>query len=141
MDARHQGSLRKEFGVGLYTTPDIEYAVSYAGRNGSLLIFDWSDPDGNLMFKDLSNLEEWKATVKGYICINDNNKPGPPQHREDIIEGPITFNYECISRCSDPIPSETIQIVAKTDSGINAFASRLFAIIYLKWKLEASHFR
>src|SRR4051794_22619297 len=80
MDARYQGSLRKEFGVGLYTTPDIEYAVLYAGRNGSLLIFDWSDPDGNLTFKDLNNLEEWKATVKGYICIDNNNKPGPPQH-------------------------------------------------------------
>jgi hypothetical protein len=39
MDARHQGSLRKEFGVGLYTTPNIEYAVSYAGRNGFIFNF------------------------------------------------------------------------------------------------------
>jgi hypothetical protein len=45
---------------------------------------------------NLNNLEEWKAMVKGYVCAYDNNKLRPPQYEEDIVEGPISSNYECI---------------------------------------------
>ncbi|CAB5383706.1 unnamed protein product [Rhizophagus irregularis] len=36
-------------------------------------------------YKDLSG-REWADTVKGHICIEDNTKPGPPLHAEDIIQ-------------------------------------------------------
>jgi 5-(carboxyamino)imidazole ribonucleotide synthase len=49
-----------------------------------------------------------------------------------ILEGFISSNYDCISACHDPIPSENVQVVGKTDSAINAFAERLFAVVYLK---------
>ncbi|RIA83750.1 hypothetical protein C1645_742841 [Glomus cerebriforme] len=132
MDVRGRASLRKDFGVGLYTTPNIDYAISYAGRNGTLIIFDWSNPDRNLIIKHLNNLEEWKSTVKGWVCIDDDNKPRPPQHEADILEGFISSNYDHIHACHDPIPSEDVQVVGKTDSAINAFAERLFAVVYLE---------
>ena len=127
-----RSSLRKEFGTGLYATPNIDYAIEYAGRNGTLIIFDWSNPDRNLNIKHLDDLEEWKSTVKGWICIDVDDKPGPPIHRADILEGFISSNYDSISACHDPIPSENIQVVGRTDSAINAFAERLFAVVYLK---------
>jgi hypothetical protein len=89
-------------------------------------------PIGISKIKHLNDLEEWKSTVKGWICIDDDNKPRPPQHRTDILEGFISSNYDSISTCHDPIPSENVQVVGKTDSAINAFAERLFAIIYLR---------
>ena len=132
MEGRGRVSMRKDFGGGLYATPDIEYAIKYAGRNGSLLVFDWSDPDRNLTYKILDDLEVWKATVKGFICLGNNNKLLPPQHYEDIIQGPISSNYDAISHCHEPVPLDAEQVVGKTDLGIKAFANRLFAIVYLK---------
>ncbi len=132
MEVRGRASMRKDFGVGLYATPDIEYAIKYAGRNGSLLVFDWSDLDRNLTYKVLDDLEVWKATVKGFICLGDNNKPLPPQHYEDIIQGPISSNYDAISHYHEPVPLDTEQVVGKTDLGIKAFANRFFAIVYLR---------
>jgi len=108
MNVKYQNSLRKEFEIDLYITSDIKYTVSYIRRNGLLLIFNWSDSDKNLIFKDLNNLKKWKAIVKGYLCIDDNNKPGSPQHKIDIVEDSIFFNYKYISLCFDLIPSETV---------------------------------
>ncbi|CAB4382217.1 unnamed protein product [Rhizophagus irregularis] len=132
MEVRGRVSMRKDFGDGLYATPDIEYAIKYTGRNGSLLVFDWSDLDRNLTYKILDDLEVWKATVKGFICLGNNNKPLPPQHYEDIIQGPISSNYDAISHCHEPVPLDTEQVVGKTDLGIKAFANRYFAIVYLR---------
>ena len=49
-----------------------------------------------------------------------------------ILEGFISSNYDRISACHDPIPSENVQVVGTTDSAINAFAERLFVVVYLK---------
>jgi len=38
MNGMNQASLRNEFGPGLYTTPNIDYSILYAGRNGTLII-------------------------------------------------------------------------------------------------------
>ncbi|PKC04163.1 hypothetical protein RhiirA5_422656 [Rhizophagus irregularis] len=120
---KRSGFHEKRFWGGLYATPDIEYAIKYAGRNGSLLVFDWSDLDRNLTYKILDDLEVWKATVKGFICLGNNNKPLPPQNYEDIIQGPISSNYDAISHCHEPVPLDTEQVVGKTDLGIKAFAN------------------
>jgi hypothetical protein len=50
--------FKKRIWRGLYTTPNIDYAIEYAGRNGTLLIFDWTNPDRNLKIKHLNDLEE-----------------------------------------------------------------------------------
>ncbi|CAG8668497.1 13325_t:CDS:2 [Funneliformis caledonium] len=131
MDVIFRSSLRKEFGPGLYTTPNLDYAISYAGRNGTLLIFDLSNFDRNLTSKHLKDLEEWKATVKGHICLGDDDKPRPPFHEEDILEGLISSNHDIIRECHDPIPSEVEQVVGRTELAFKAFENRLFAIIYL----------
>ncbi|RGB35524.1 hypothetical protein C1646_759217 [Rhizophagus diaphanus] len=98
----------------------------------SLLAFDWSDLDRNLTYKILDDLEVWKATVRGFICLGNNNESPPPQHYEDIIQGPISSNYDAISHCHEPVPLDTEQVVGKTDLGIKAFANRFFAIVYLR---------
>ncbi|CAB4474432.1 hypothetical protein RhiirA5_422811 [Rhizophagus irregularis] len=56
--------FKKRIWRGLYITPNIDYAIEYAGRNGTLLIFDWTNPDRNLKIKHLNDLEEWKSTIK-----------------------------------------------------------------------------
>ncbi|CAG8526395.1 8061_t:CDS:2 [Funneliformis mosseae] len=109
-----RSSLRNEYGPGIYTTPNLDYAISYAGRNGMLLIFDCSNLDRNLTSKHLNDLEEWKATVKSHICLEDDDKPRPPFHEEDILE--------------------VEQVVGRTELAFKAFENRLFAIIYLVLK-------
>ncbi|RIA91002.1 hypothetical protein C1645_822574 [Glomus cerebriforme] len=42
----------------------------------------------------------------GMESNSNNNKPRPPQHYEDIIQGSISSNYDIISQCYDPVPSE-----------------------------------
>jgi hypothetical protein len=120
----------KEFGAGLYTTPDLDYALQYARKNGALLVFDWSDSGGDVTTKMLDDVE-WKTTVKGWICLDDPSKAGPPQHPEDILEGAVSLNYEDVYACREPQPSHYTQVVGKTDASMRAFAARLFAIIYL----------
>ncbi|CAB5394998.1 unnamed protein product [Rhizophagus irregularis] len=70
-------------------------------------------------------------TVKGWICIDDDSKPGPPQFDEDIIQGPVSKNHGSIYNCSKPIQSQDLQVVVITTNGVNAITERLYAIIYL----------
>ncbi|GBB96905.1 hypothetical protein RclHR1_02870003 [Rhizophagus clarus] len=123
-------SVNNEFGPGIYCTPNFDLAVEYAGRNGAILVFDWSNLDGDFTIKTLTD-REWEDTVKGWICVDDDSKPGPPQFDEDIIQGPVSKNHGSIYNCSKPIQSQDLQVVAVTPSGMNAMAERLYAIIYL----------
>ncbi|CAG8752104.1 2723_t:CDS:2, partial [Racocetra fulgida] len=122
-------NIRNEFGPGLYTTPDIDYALRYCGQAGVLLVFDWTDSGGNITVKDLLD-DEWMATVKGWICIDKPEKDGPPQHIEDVLQGKISENYDNTSNCRIPRQSMIMQVVGKTEAGRSAFAARLIAIIY-----------
>jgi hypothetical protein len=92
-------SLKNEFGTGVYLTDDLSLARDYAGiRNGSILVFNWSDDKG-LLTKTLSG-EEWENTVKGWICMG-GSKPLPPIHEEeDMLIGAVTNNYSAILHCS-----------------------------------------
>ncbi|CAG8568148.1 15926_t:CDS:2 [Funneliformis mosseae] len=72
----YRSSLRNEYGPGIYTTPNLDYAISYAGRNGKLLIFGWFNLDRNLTSKHLNDLEECKATVKGHQRHRDERNLG-----------------------------------------------------------------
>ncbi|CAG8645446.1 15703_t:CDS:2, partial [Acaulospora colombiana] len=105
-------SVNNEFGFGVYTTPDFDYAVEYAGRNGAVMVFDWTETDGAITIKDLDN-QEWAATVKGHVCTD---KPGPPKHTEDMLQGPVSANHDRILTCSNPIPSHIRQVVGKTEA-------------------------
>ena len=46
-------SLENELGPGIYTTDDFKYATEYAGRNGALLVYNWSDEGGGIVKKVL----------------------------------------------------------------------------------------
>jgi hypothetical protein len=132
LDARpYSNAINNEFGFGIYCTPDFDVAVEYSGRNGAIFVYDWSDSGGDSITTNTLSGREWADTVKGHICIEDNTKPGPPLHAEDIIQGPITSNNNSVYRCCDPIQSEKLQVVARTIDGMDALASRLYAIIYL----------
>jgi hypothetical protein len=69
--------VNNEFGSVFYCTPNFDLAVMYAGRNGAILVFDWFNLDGDFTIKTLTDIE-WEDTVKGWICMNDDNKPVPP---------------------------------------------------------------
>ncbi|CAB4473566.1 unnamed protein product [Rhizophagus irregularis] len=124
-------SVNNEFGPGLYYTPNFNLAVEYAGKNGAIFVYDWSNLDGDFTIKTLID-REWEDTVKGWICIiDDDSKPGPPQFDEDIIQGPVSKNHGSIYNCSKPIQSQDLQVVTITTNGVNAMTERLYAIIYL----------
>ncbi|CAG8671070.1 7759_t:CDS:2, partial [Funneliformis caledonium] len=57
----------------------------------------------------------------------DDDKPRPPFHEEDILEGLISFNHDIIREFHDPIPSEVEQVVGRTELAFKAFENRLFA--------------
>ncbi|CAI2193579.1 13443_t:CDS:2 [Funneliformis geosporum] len=46
---------------------------------------------------------ELAADTKGYICIRNSAKQGPPQFKEDIFSGTITENNNDIRTCSEPV--------------------------------------
>ncbi len=121
-----------EFGEGLYTTPNINEAYKYAGKNGALLIFDWSNNGPNEIKTKVLTEDEWKKTVKGYLCAGLGNHPPAPQYEEDILQGPFAKNdHRLIKACNGPIPNDQlIQVVGKTEASFAAFASRLYAIVY-----------
>ncbi|CAB5370818.1 unnamed protein product [Rhizophagus irregularis] len=123
-------SVNNEFGPGLYCTPNFNLAVEYAGKNGAIFVYDWSNLDSDFTIKTLID-REWEDTVKGWICIDDDSKPGPPQFDEDIIQGPVSKNHGSIYNCSKPIQSQDLQVVAITTNGMNAMTERLYTIIYL----------
>ncbi|CAG8775282.1 2823_t:CDS:2, partial [Rhizophagus irregularis] len=103
-----------EFGPGLYCTPNFNLAVEYAGKNGAIFVYDWSNLDSDFTIKTLID-REWEDTVKGWICIiDDDSKPGPPQFDEDIIQGPVSKNHGSIYNCSKPIQSQDLQVVVTT---------------------------
>jgi hypothetical protein len=124
---------QNEFGSGVYTTPNLDYAMAYcASANGVLMIFDWSDHGGDVSIKEFTGME-WEQTVKGYLCLGgSSNKPGPPQHDADIFEGPVSQNNEHIPGCARPVPTSITQVVSKTERGRNAFAARLICIMYFQ---------
>ncbi|CAG8606056.1 6632_t:CDS:2 [Paraglomus occultum] len=95
LSAPPHSSENHEFGYGLYTTPDLSCALQYTGRNGVILVFDWSDNEGNVTVKSLIG-KEWQEIVKAYICIGHDTAPPilPPISEEDIWEGPISENYD-----------------------------------------------
>ncbi|CAI2177299.1 2767_t:CDS:2 [Funneliformis geosporum] len=119
-----------EFGEGFYTTTNIDVAYKYAGKNGVLLIFDWTNDDEVNTKVLIGN--EWINTVKGHLCSGLRNHPLPPQFRDDIFSGPFAKNDHSIIRaCNDPIPNNQLdQFVGKTDASFAAFASHLYAIVY-----------
>ncbi|CAB4473571.1 unnamed protein product [Rhizophagus irregularis] len=62
-------SVNNEFGPGLYCTPNLILLLSMQEKMAQFLYM----------------IGEWEDTVKGWICIDDDSKPGPPQFDEDII--------------------------------------------------------
>ncbi|CAI2193056.1 12083_t:CDS:2 [Funneliformis geosporum] len=71
---------KRDFGkitrIVLYTTPSINYALIHIRDYGS---------------------------SRGYICIRNSAKQGPPQFKEDIFSGTITENNNDIRTCSEPV--------------------------------------
>ncbi|CAB5395000.1 unnamed protein product [Rhizophagus irregularis] len=44
-------SVNNEFGPGLYCTPNFNLAVEYAGKNSAILVYNWSNLDGDFTIK------------------------------------------------------------------------------------------
>jgi hypothetical protein len=69
-------------GEGLYVTDDIEQALFYAGPDGVVRIYDWSDGPGELSMKLLEGVE-WEQFVKCTVAMtNTGLKPHPGMARE-----------------------------------------------------------
>jgi hypothetical protein len=120
-------SLENEFGNGLYATDDLDYAMTYAGKVGALMIFNWSDGARDVITKDISG-QVWSETVYRWI----RREPKRLVHNGcDILHGAVTANHEAIRvHGCQPIASNIFQYMGKRDRGYAAFEKRLVGVLY-----------
>jgi hypothetical protein len=84
-----QGSRSNEFGPGIYTTNDFDYAKRYAGANGAIMVFRDVDVRDVITWKP--NEQEWQHLVAHYTLRGQGNNTVPEKHKEvDVIEGPVS---------------------------------------------------
>jgi hypothetical protein len=114
--------IRPDFGEGFYYTPQYEVATQYAGEGGVILAHTWDERDAvanGLTVKKLDGYE-WERTVKWFdahanIRNRDVLRNARVELREDFVCGKISEDQFDILICNRPTPSESDQIVARTD--------------------------
>lgn len=119
-----------EFGPGIYTTNNFEYAASYCSPEGVMMVFK----DSNL--QDLKvwepTLEEWKHLVANWLKLPLSSMVISEKYKDaDIIRGPISTKFsdsKKMSRFPEQGPQQ--QMVAVSYDGCKALAGSLHTIIY-----------
>lgn len=121
-----------DFGDGIYYTESYEMAKSYSGSGGVITIYDWSSESQPLTIKELSD-DQWRTVVKYHVAHIYPYKQNlvPMSFDDDFWRGSISVDHAPVKRCSDPIPSQAIQVVAKTQKAYDLMATRLLAVIFL----------
>ena len=121
-----------DFGDGIYYSESFEIARAYSGSGGVITIYDWSSEHEPLTIKEIFE-PEWRPLVKYHIAHIFPFKENlvPITFDEDFWRGSISVDHAPVKRCSDPIPSDAIQVVAKTQAAYDLMASRLIGVIFL----------
>jgi hypothetical protein len=137
--------IAHEFGPGLYFTPDLPKAMTYAGKNGVVMIVNWDDQGGQQVKRGTSflkeDLQEWQKIVKwnlawaGYCRVDPGQQPN--ETGVIVYDGPMTCNHDQCVSCSPAVPDKIQQIAirsplrSRTTAGWDAVKQRLVGFLFL----------
>lgn len=125
---------RKDFGLGFYVTPDMEYAKfwaktwqkSYFSGKSAILVFSLAE-DYIRLIKQIrfSDLDEWRRFVK-------ENRSGvdPIKIDADVVRGPVCKSVQSVNMCQKPNPLVYEQLCFKSQSATKLL--KLKKIIFFK---------
>ena len=130
----HGHNLENEFGPGIYTTNNFEYALDYAGRNGVVMVFQ--APDFRNVKTWVPSSDDWNQLVANWLQLRLAITQGqlPDDNRKaDLIRGPIPQRQIQAARYNRlPVQSTVDQMVAVSYAGCAALANSLSMIIYIE---------
>lgn len=127
-----QANKANEFGPGVYTTTDLEYATAYAGPSGAIMVFRDVDTR-NLTVWEPEN-DEWKKLVAHHSVPNLAVESVPDNHKiADIISGPVSTIAKGAKKVTKGtlIPGNIQRRVFVSYGAFEKLAASLIAIIYI----------
>jgi hypothetical protein len=127
-----------DFGKGIYTTPNLQYALWYAyenvcdrgsGKDAVVLVFDVTE--AALAKAEVLHLEgqPWKDIVKAcrMTSMIKLKKINAPLHEKftcaDVVKGAITKNATQIESNAMPIAESATHLAFRTNAGVHALLS------------------
>lgn len=127
-----RGTGGSELGVGIYTSPSLEYALQYAGNNGVLMVF--STPDVRTLNFWEPDKYEWKnLTALQYdIPLKGLSIPRMFDGAEVTIGAISTDAGRAVKECRYPTPGAQTQTLFVSMPAINALSMSLKALVYLE---------
>lgn len=128
-------AMDNEFGTGLYTTNDLDYAAKYVMAKGAIMVF--KNPDLRALNVWDSSPAEWKQLV---CTWTQTDLPGvsetmPQGYKDaDMIRGPISEERKLNKMV--PTAGEKQQLVAVSYKGCEKLCASLHTMIYLCTEAE-----
>lgn len=131
-----QANRSNEFGPGMYTTSDFEYAKAYAGSNGAIMVFRDVDTRDLNVWRPANGQDndEWKQLVAHYSLQNQADDKVPENHKmADVISGPVSSTIKGAKKVTKGalVPDEIQQTAFVGYKAFNRLAASLVAIIYI----------
>jgi hypothetical protein len=129
----HSNSAKNEFGPGIYVTDNFEYAKSYAGSNGAILVFKNPNFDGLRIWEPKG--DEWKQLCAHWIRTPLKDTTMPEQHRmAEVIAGPVSKVQNIkIGQPAFPVPDPDLdQMALVSYRSCERLSASLVAIIYIE---------
>lgn len=124
--------VENEFGPGIYTTDNFQYAKEYAGSNGAIMVFRDTD------YRDLEvwrpNPQEWNSLTATWMQLPVNNISMSPKFKSaEVIIGPISSGGgEARKKKTFLKQSERSQSVFQSYRACERLRDSLVAIIYIE---------
>lgn len=127
-----QGTGESELGVGICTTPSLEYALQYAGNNGVLMVFSSPDVRGLNVWKP--DKREWENLTALQYDIPLKNLPIPKKFDgAEVVIGAISIDSgRAVKECRYPTPGAQTQTLFVSMPAVNALSISLKALVYLE---------
>lgn len=131
-----QANRSNEFGPGMYTTSDFEYAKVYAGSNGAIMVFRDVDIRDLTVWRPANGQDhdEWKQLVAHYSLQNQADDKVPENHKmADVISGPVSTTVKGAKKVTKGalVPDEIQQTAFVSYKAFDRLAASLVAIIYI----------
>ncbi|EPS27045.1 hypothetical protein PDE_01986 [Penicillium oxalicum 114-2] len=122
-------NMDQDFGPGIYTTPSLELALEYAGREGAVMVF--RNPDFRSLEVWEPNAQEWSTVTRywtGRPLSNPSQQAPSGWKSADVIKGSTTKEAP---RGGDLlVPSNDTQVVVRTCPATSLLAASLALIIW-----------
>lgn len=131
-----QVNRSNEFGPGMYTTNDFEYAKAYAGSNGAIMVFRDVDTRDLTVWRPANGQDndEWKQLVAHYSFPCQADDKVPEKHKMvDIISGPVSTTVKGTKKVTKGslAPDDIQQTAFVSYKAFDRLAASLVAIIYI----------